>query len=290
MTAPGDPPPAPRSPLRWCFEDRASGKIVVAQWPNVPVLVFLAGTALQWLLAPTGKLGAAVEVVTALALTWWGAGRADPRQQSLAALPRCRRARVRGLSLRADAGAADALSEPRRGRCGRLLRRDICEDREAQGAHACGSGEQGATPMSEPYAFGIEEEYFLADAATGASPPERLTDAFHAAAADTIEFAEHELLKGQVEFACKPGTDTAAARNALRAARHSLADVARSHGLALLAAGSHPLGRYLRGRRRPTRSATVSSRSSSGSSRIARCAARCTCTSNFPTARTASSS
>ena len=47
--------------------------------------------------------------------------------------------------------------------------------------------------MSEPYAFGIEEEYFLADAATGASPSSSVIDAFHVTAADEIEAAEHEL-------------------------------------------------------------------------------------------------
>ena len=49
--------------------------------------------------------------------------------------------------------------------------------------------------MGETYTFGIEEEYFLADAVTGASPSVAASDRFHASAADEIESAEHELLK-----------------------------------------------------------------------------------------------
>ena len=72
MTAPGNPPPAaPRGPLRWCFEDRSSGKIVVMQWPNLPVWIFLAALAVQYVLHPAGALGTAVTVIAALSLAWW---------------------------------------------------------------------------------------------------------------------------------------------------------------------------------------------------------------------------
>lgn len=100
--------------------------------------------------------------------------------------------------------------------------------------------------MSDGYAFGIEEEYFLADAETGACASEADSDRFHAAAAKTFESAEHELLKGQVEFASKPDSDPAAAHDSLRTARQSLARIAREHGLSLFAAGSHPLGSFER--------------------------------------------
>ncbi len=100
--------------------------------------------------------------------------------------------------------------------------------------------------MADTYAFGIEEEYFLADAATGASPPEAAMDRFHAVAAERIDSAEHELLKGQVEFASKPGTDADATCATLRATRQALAELAGKHGLAIFAAGSHPLGSFER--------------------------------------------
>ena len=98
--------------------------------------------------------------------------------------------------------------------------------------------------MSHGYAFGIEEEYFLADAATGASAAASACDSFHAEVAKSFDAAEHELLKGQVEFASKPGTDPAAALAALSEARCKLAGVAAAHGLSLFAAGSHPLGSF----------------------------------------------
>ena len=100
--------------------------------------------------------------------------------------------------------------------------------------------------MSETYAFGIEEEYFLADATTGASPLEAATDHFHSAAAEEIEAVEHELLKGQVEFASKPGTDADETCATLRTTRQALARLAGEHGLTIFAAGSHPLGSFKR--------------------------------------------
>ncbi len=98
--------------------------------------------------------------------------------------------------------------------------------------------------MNSGYAFGIEEEYFLAEAETGGYAAAAACDRFHDAVADTFDAAEHELLKGQVEFASKPGTDPAAAIASLIEARRTLAGIATAHGLALFAAGSHPLGSF----------------------------------------------
>ncbi len=73
MSAPGDAPRRPpRGPLRWCFEDRGTGKIVVAQMPNLPMWIFLAAFAVKFLLHPAGRLGLAVEVIGAIGLVWWG--------------------------------------------------------------------------------------------------------------------------------------------------------------------------------------------------------------------------
>ena len=72
MSAPGDPPPtAPRGPLRWCFEDRSTGKLVFAQWPNLPLWIFLVAFAIQMILQPSGRLGTALVVIAAVGLTWW---------------------------------------------------------------------------------------------------------------------------------------------------------------------------------------------------------------------------
>ncbi len=96
--------------------------------------------------------------------------------------------------------------------------------------------------MDDAYRFGIEEEYFLAEAATGRSPSGPALDAFHTAAEAELDPAEHELLKGQVEVATKPATDPDATCATLRSLRRDLAKIAAGHGLALFAAGTHPLG------------------------------------------------
>ena len=96
------------------------------------------------------------------------------------------------------------------------------------------------------YRFGIEEEYFLADAATGRSPDAAAADRFHAAARASVLPAEPELLKGQIEVATKPATDVASARRALQRMRRGLARLAADQGLLLFAAGSHPLGEVAR--------------------------------------------
>ena len=97
--------------------------------------------------------------------------------------------------------------------------------------------------MGEAYRFGIEEEYFLADAHTGRTPDGAVADRFHAVAGERVKPASHELLKGQVEVCTDPGIDCEAAEIALRGLRRALSGIAGDHGLALFAAGSHPLAR-----------------------------------------------
>lgn len=92
-----------------------------------------------------------------------------------------------------------------------------------------------------PYRFGIEEEYFLADASTGGSPDGRSADRFHEEAKRFVGSVGHEFLKGQVEVQTEPLADLDEAREALRSMRRSLSACASEHGLALFAAGTHPL-------------------------------------------------
>ncbi|MET0314330.1 MAG: carboxylate-amine ligase [Hansschlegelia sp.] len=95
--------------------------------------------------------------------------------------------------------------------------------------------------MSEGFQFGIEEEFFLADTTTGASPNGEIADRFHARAEKRVESASHELLKGQIEIQTEPGTDFDAACAELRRMRRTLAKTAQEEGLLLFAAGTHPL-------------------------------------------------
>ncbi len=102
--------------------------------------------------------------------------------------------------------------------------------------------------MAERYRFGIEEEFFLADASTRGTPTGKLKG-FHRAAKARLPEAERELLQLQVETASAPTDDFAEARAALAGFRSGLGAVAREHGLVLFAAGTHPAARWSRQRR-----------------------------------------
>ena len=55
----------------WALRDRRTGRIVVAQWPNAALVVWIVASATRALLDPAGRWRTAVDVVAALALTWW---------------------------------------------------------------------------------------------------------------------------------------------------------------------------------------------------------------------------
>ena len=99
--------------------------------------------------------------------------------------------------------------------------------------------------MSASYRFGIEEEFFLADAMTR-NTPGKTAKAFHADVRQRMPDAERELMQSQIEIASKPTDDFAEARSTLTASRTTLADIGRTHGIVLLAAGTHPVARWAR--------------------------------------------
>jgi len=100
--------------------------------------------------------------------------------------------------------------------------------------------------MDTRYNFGIEEEYFLADASTRGTP--RRTKAFHDAVRARVPTVERELLAAQVEVATAPTDSFSAARAQLTELRAGLAEVGREHGILVLAAGTQPLARWDRQR------------------------------------------
>ena len=55
----------------WLFRDRRTGRIVVAQWPNLPLGVWLAAGVVDALFDPRGFVGAATQVVGTGALACW---------------------------------------------------------------------------------------------------------------------------------------------------------------------------------------------------------------------------
>ncbi|GJE77546.1 hypothetical protein [Methylorubrum suomiense] len=62
--------------IDWAFRDRRSGAIVVGQWPNAPLWIFLVASAAEWILeaATPGSppwLFAGLRLVALLALAVW---------------------------------------------------------------------------------------------------------------------------------------------------------------------------------------------------------------------------
>jgi hypothetical protein len=61
----------PRKMFDWLFRDRQTGKVVIAQLPNLPLSLFLIAAGIRWLLHPAGTVGTIVSVVATTALAWW---------------------------------------------------------------------------------------------------------------------------------------------------------------------------------------------------------------------------
>jgi carboxylate-amine ligase len=98
------------------------------------------------------------------------------------------------------------------------------------------------------YSFGIEEEYFLVDRATMAVA-RKMPDGFFAAAKATLgSQVTGEFLQSQIEIVTAPQTDMTTAGHDLRDLRRTLGAIAKSHGLAIMAAGTHPTAVWERSR------------------------------------------
>jgi glutamate---cysteine ligase / carboxylate-amine ligase len=97
--------------------------------------------------------------------------------------------------------------------------------------------------MGDNYQFGIEEELFLADAVTRATPNQSL-DAFHADVHRQFPEVERELMQSQIEIASPPSTSFDEARKYLGGLRSGIAEIAMKHGMLLLASGTHPLAHW----------------------------------------------
>ena len=70
-----DPAPAPKPRIEaafdWLLRNRQTGEITIAQWPNIPLWIFIATVPLRWVV-PTGSLlRTVVEWAAVVALGWW---------------------------------------------------------------------------------------------------------------------------------------------------------------------------------------------------------------------------
>src|SRR3954471_20511240 len=90
------------------------------------------------------------------------------------------------------------------------------------------------------YSFGIEEEYFLADARTLEVAIRSPNELFEAANWSTGGQAMREMLQAQLEVATNIHHDAQDAREELKFLRREVAAVATQYGFVIMACGTHP--------------------------------------------------
>lgn len=94
------------------------------------------------------------------------------------------------------------------------------------------------------YRFGIEEEFFVSRADTGALVKRLPRDLIRAARQDLGESISAEMLQSQIEISSPILRDAGQARSTMNSLRQGLAALLARHELALVAAGTHPLGAW----------------------------------------------
>lgn len=106
------------------------------------------------------------------------------------------------------------------------------------------AGRGSRSTDNDEFSFGIEEEFFVADAATGRLL-NRGHSTFKAECKATLggRYAS-EMLQCQIETTTPILTEPAEAESALRSARADLNEIASRHGLAIAASGTYPLATW----------------------------------------------
>jgi hypothetical protein len=55
----------------WCFRNRRTGAITIAQFPNLPLWIFLVTVALRRFVTETGAPRAFTDAIAVASLGWW---------------------------------------------------------------------------------------------------------------------------------------------------------------------------------------------------------------------------
>ena len=95
-----------------------------------------------------------------------------------------------------------------------------------------------------PFTIGIEEEYMLVDPRTRGLARDPPTTMFEECEARFKELVKPEFMKSQIEVATRVCKTVAEARDNLANLRRTVADVAGKHGLAPIAASTHPFSEW----------------------------------------------
>ncbi len=62
-----------RAAFDWTFRSRVTGKVTIAQRPNLSLGLFLAGSLVRRLVHLTGAPRTSLDVAVAVSLSWWAA-------------------------------------------------------------------------------------------------------------------------------------------------------------------------------------------------------------------------
>lgn len=100
--------------------------------------------------------------------------------------------------------------------------------------------------MSWDFKFGIEEEYFVNDAAKRDVAKNKIKEFFASCREQLSDDIQPEMLEPQIEIATKPMNDFAEARAQLASMRSSVGAIARDYDLSIMASGTHPLAVWSR--------------------------------------------
>lgn len=95
-----------------------------------------------------------------------------------------------------------------------------------------------------PFTIGIEEEYLLVDAETRALAKDPPSALFETCAAELGDKVAHEFLRAQIEVNTPPAASVGDVRPHLTALRACISEHARAHGLAPIAASTHPFSHW----------------------------------------------
>jgi carboxylate-amine ligase len=106
--------------------------------------------------------------------------------------------------------------------------------------HAVIRSTRPARALAAEYSFGVEEEYFLADAKTLEVARTTPNEFFEAVNWFTGGQAMREMLQSQLEVVTNVHVDIRDAREELKFLRREAANVAAQFGLAIMACGTHP--------------------------------------------------
>lgn len=105
--------------------------------------------------------------------------------------------------------------------------------------------------LQSDFKVGVEEQYFVNDARKRDAARAGMPEFFGAARAAFAQEVQREMLDPQIEVATPPARDFVAMRRHLAAMRRGLGDLAREHGLTIMACGTHPLAVWTRQRPSP---------------------------------------